>query len=497
MGKITISGTGDGDYNCDGKDDQVQINQALKAAVNENASSVYLEGPCTYRISDQVLYSGSVILEGDSDAVLTVSTSSLWPAMKSMIAQVSPKEATKGKLTLRGFQIDGQADALNSKFAASKGKKELRGDGLYNFVYVFYDDVEIYNMYLHDSLGDGLRIKYSKNIKFHDNRVYKLGHDVVFAIRCNNVDVSNNNVRTMTNSAARTWNTNHVKIHDNYIWTVYGSDSGGPGLQIQYGREAAVNNVMDDLEIYRNVFYNTYGPGIALVGYLNGGGAYAKPEACNVHIHNNSFTGCGTHPTSLYGAGIVTSGFHNTLIENNVFDGNYNAAVALQYSVGVKSPGAGYVTRVRKNIIVNTKLRKGTPTGTGNGVANNLPGTHSFVLENNCFYNNAGGDYKNTKGAASDIHADPLFADPEKNDYHLKSTSGRWNGEAWVIDSITSPCLFENFELGMYDGTAEASRYPGSVVPEVKLAFLILECTEAELIKLKESYPERTILRRL
>lgn len=493
---ILVSGNGDGDYNCKGKDDQVQINNALKAAANDSIASVYLKGPFTYKISDTIRYSGSIILEGDSTAVLSPHTDVLWSAMKPMIGQINPKESTKGKLIIRGFEIDGRAEELNKIHAASKGKKELRGDGFYNMVYVFYDDVEIYNMFLHNSLGDGLRIKYSKNVKFHHNRVYKLGHDVLFAIKCDNVEFWKNNVRTMTNSAARLWNSNHGKIHDNTIWTVYGSDSGGPGLQIQYGRESTINNIMDDIEIYNNKFQDTYGPGISLIGYLNGGSAYAKSEASNVHIHHNSFVGCGTHPTSLYGAGIVTSGFHNTLIENNVFDGNYNAAIALQHSVGVKSPGSGYVIRVRKNIIVNTKLRKGTPSGTGNGVANNLPETHSFVLENNCFFNNAGGDYRNTKGAASDLHINPLFADPDNYDYHLRSEGGRWNGETWVLDNVTSPCIFKEHELGMYDGTNEASIYPYSVIPESKRAFLLLNCSESEILELIEKYPEIMLLRR-
>ena len=59
----------------------------------------------------------------------------------------------------------------------------MRGDGFDNLVMLYYDDIEVCNMYLHDSLGDGLRVKYSQNVKFHDNRIYMLGHDGLYAIK--------------------------------------------------------------------------------------------------------------------------------------------------------------------------------------------------------------------------------------------------------------------------------------------------------------------------
>lgn len=42
-----------------------------------------------------------------------------------------------------------------------------------------------------------------------------------------------------------------------------------------------------------------------------------------------------------------------------------------------------------------------------------------------------------------EISTDPLFANPDNDDYHLKSTAGRWspNTQSWVKDSNTSPVL--------------------------------------------------------
>ena len=103
-----------------------------------------------------------------------------------------------------------------------------------------------------------------------------------------------------------------------------------------------------------------------------------------------------------------------------------------------------------------------------------------------------------TLGGTGNIGTDPCFAElgywepngiPDYNDdywfkhrvwfdgdYHLKSQGGRWepNGEAWVIDEVTSPCIdagdpmspigpepFPNggiINMGAYGGMAEASK---------------------------------------
>ncbi len=76
------------------------------------------------------------------------------------------------------------------------------------------------------------------------------------------------------------------------------------------------------------------------------------------------------------------------------------------------------------------------------------------------------------------IDADPLFANPDNGDYHLKSEVGRWdpNCQSWVLDDVTSPCIDAGdpnshvsdepvpnggiINMGAYGGTAEASKSP-------------------------------------
>ena len=71
---------------------------------------------------------------------------------------------------------------------------------------------------------------------------------------------------------------------------------------------------------------------------------------------------------------------------------------------------------------------------------------------------------------------DPLFADPEARDYHLQSTSGRWDDQTrtWLQDAELSPCIDagdpgldcplepaphgQRLNLGAFGGTSQASR---------------------------------------
>ncbi|WP_410507683.1 right-handed parallel beta-helix repeat-containing protein [Methanosarcina hadiensis] len=415
--KVYVAWDGSGDFNCDGTDDQVEINKALAyVAGNPEYTTVYLKGPHTYVISDKIRIGGDTTLEGDSTAVIKLKDNADWPHQRPLITQMS--SSGNNNITITGFEIDGNYEGNAEK---------KRGDGYYNLIhFINCDNIHICNMYMHDSHGDGLRIKDGKNIEFHDNRIYKLGHDGLYAIDSQNIEAWNNNVRCKTNSALRIWNSNHVKFHDNTIYTEFEDDAGGPGIQIQYIR-ASRAQPMNDIEVYNNTIYDTYGPGIWLIAF---GEPYAKSEAQNVRIHNNTFYGCGTHQTYDWLGGIVTSGFYDTVIENNVFDGNYNAAVVYTYPTGPRynidftptGTDGSYTTIMRNNIITNTLERKYSPEGTGYGVIDNFPETHNFVLENNCVYNNSAGNYKNAS-STTDLYVDPLFADPKKHDYRLKSNS--------------------------------------------------------------------------
>jgi len=429
---IYVVGDGSGDFKCDGKDDHVEINQALKfVAENPGYTTVHLKGPFTYVIDDTLLIGSNTILEGDSSAVIELANHAGWPTMKPLIQQM--RSSGNDNITVRGFEVNGNY-AGNSEI--------VLGKGYYNIMFFTYcNNVKVYNMYMHDGNGDGLRVNQGKNVRFYNNTIYKLGHDGMFAIRSENIEAWNNKITCRTNSGLRAWDSNKVKLHDNFIDSFYHWSAGGPGIQI----EKSSGN-MDSIEIYNNSIHNTYGPGIWI--YNHDTSSATQDQARNIHIHHNIFYSTGTNPSINWVGGIVASGFHDTLIESNVFDGAYNAAVIHMFAP-YHTPKGGFATIVRNNIIVNTQKRTKDLSGTGYAVINSLPETHNFVLENNCLYNNTGGNYKNADSITS-VYANPLFADPKNHDYHLQSTAGRWNVITWVKDKVSSPCIDAGYRYSDY-----------------------------------------------
>ncbi|HET8687999.1 MAG TPA: right-handed parallel beta-helix repeat-containing protein, partial [Methanosarcina sp.] len=250
---VYVAGDGSGDFNCDGKDDHVQINQALKfVADNSKYTTVHLKGPFTYVIDDTLLIGSDTILEGDSTAVIKLANNAGWKTMKPLIQQMN--SAGNNNIVVRGFEVNVNHDG-NSKI--SKGK------GYYNIMYFTHcNNVKVYNMYMHDGHGDGVRIKYGENIQLYNNKVSKLGHDGFFVSECKNVEVWSNNIVCRTNSGIRIWNSNKVKVHDNVIDSLYYRCTGGPGIQIEKSA-----GIMDSIEIYNNILHDTYGPGIWLFNY--------------------------------------------------------------------------------------------------------------------------------------------------------------------------------------------------------------------------------------
>lgn len=406
---IYVAGDGSGDFNCDGSDDQVEINKALEyVAENPQYSTVCLKGPGTYVISDSIFIGSNTVLEGNSTAVIKLANNAGWPSMKPLIQQRD--SSGNSNITVKGFEINVNYPGNNHI---------TLGRGYYNVMHFKNcTNVEVSNMYMHHGTGDGLRIENSSDIKFYNNKIYKLGHDGLYAINCLNLEAWNNRITCRTDSGLRAWDSNRVKFHDNIINSFYHWSAGGPGIQIEKSK-----GIVNDVEIYNNTIYDTYGPGIWLLGY---GESYPKKEARNVHIHNNIFYNTGTNPSIDWVGGVITSGFYDTLIENNVFDGVYHAAVIHMApdlpDIDISPQVKGYTTIVRNNIIVNTQKRSKDSNGTGYAIINYLPEISSFVLENNCLYKNEGGNYKNAN-SSTDLYADPLFVNQKGHDYRLKPTS--------------------------------------------------------------------------
>lgn len=387
---LYVTANGSGDFNCDGIDDQVEINKALAyVAENPQFTTVYLKGNTTYIISDSILIGNNTILEGDSSAVLKLEDKAGWPVEKPVITQID--SSGNHDITIKGFEIDGNHD---------KNSDKARGKGYYNLIHFLEsEDINVHNMYMHDSHGDGLKATRCSKIQFYNNKVYKLGHDALYVVYSSNVEAWNNKITCRTNSGLRVYNSNHVKFYNN---TINSEGEGGAGIQVQ---KEGSSIIMDDIDIYNNLLYETNAAGIWVTGY---GAKYSKDTAKDIYIHHNKFYKTGINQGADWAGGIVLNGFQNTLIENNLFDGCYGAAIAHKRVKAFSAPESGYTTLVKNNIIINTKSSHAA--GKGYAIFNKLNNTHSFILENNCLSNNAGGNYLYAN-STSDVNVDKGYVE--------------------------------------------------------------------------------------
>ncbi|WP_410509919.1 PGF-pre-PGF domain-containing protein [Methanosarcina hadiensis] len=428
---VYVAGDGSGDFNCSGDNDHVQINEALTyVAENAEYTTVHLKGPFTYVIDDTLQISSNTILEGDSSATIKLAKNAGWSSVKPLVKE---KSSGSHNITIRGFTIDGNRE---------ENTNVVSGDGYYNLIHLSdCQNISVYNMYLTNNHGDGLRADNCSSIKFYDNEAYLLGHDVLYAIICSDVVACNNTITCRTNSGLRLYNTNHASLYNN---TITSRGSGGAGIEIQ---KDGSYFTMDDIEIYNNIIYNTALSGILVFG----SGNYSNSSA-NVHIHHNQVYDTGTDSNSEVVGGILSEGF-NGLIENNVVDGAYGCGIVQKEAYYLSHDGSGYVVTVKNNIVTNT--RKSVAGAEGYGICNKLTDSHSFVTQNNSFYNNSGGNYEGVNASAWDITEDPQYADRDNHDYHLKSKVGRWNGSNWVNDNISSPCIDTGDPLSDYSNEPE------------------------------------------
>lgn len=475
---VFVSGDGTGDFNTDGTHDQVEINQALDfVASHSDYTSVYLKGGNIYWIDEPIYISSNTILEGDSTAIIKLVNNANWETkFKSMIMQkgatfaIALEDTTNAvhDITIRGFEIDGNRS----------NQDEPSGHSYYNMIKLqSCYNITIHNMYMHDNLADIVNIKsgiygYNVNFKMYNNRVHASGHDGVYIGECDNFEIYDNVfTNNRTDAHIRAQACNHFKVYNNICGNSPNATktSGGIGVDVQVYGDTPLN----DVEIYNNYIYG-YGsfPGIWLWQLKKGGDLNTHRD---VYIHHNIIE-------NAQGAGIAIYGFNNTIIENNVIEHNGkgtntaytdNVLIGKQsgitfYKGGNKNKIKGYTTIVRNNIIGNNAAY---------GIENRKPHLHKFIIEYNCLYNNAKGNYKHTS-SHTDIYVYPDYAcdNPTEKDgrisytynilsqkwaeaeeqgnargdlggkeakqvFHLQSETGRWEGSQWMSDDVTSFCI--------------------------------------------------------
>lgn len=349
--------------------------------------------------------SGSEVM-GNKNTVLKLMAKASPTVFKPLVPIFGNKGKEINNISFHGFVIDGN----------SSKQSVVHGKGYHNaFYFTNGSGIDIHNMILKNSQGDGARFKGCEKIDMSGCVIDKIGHDAMYALNCDTVNYFGNTVSLRTNSGVRTANSNHVKVFDNLI---KGSDNwwaGNPGCQVDHYDFT----VVDDVEIYNNVFYKTYGAAFWLNNY---GEASSDLSICkNYRIHDNLLVECGLNPGIDYVGGLMWSGVDNIQFEYNTIVDCYRYGIAghVGSSVwGTRPKGKGYVLNAKNNIVTGTKLgRFNNGIKNGFGIANTMFVTHSINSEGNRIWNNAGGNYLNVVSETDSEEAVTL-----DEDYHTIET---------------------------------------------------------------------------
>lgn len=255
-------------------------------------------------------------------------------------------------------------------------------------------------------------------------------------------------------------------IDDNWA----NSDHGG-GLYL-FGNILVENNIISN---------NRVG---VLAGYGWGGGAIFLETGSDMAISRNNIYVNNMAPT--YAGGVFADEAATLMMSHDLVIRNYTQSA---------SHGGGGIAVDRRwdgeasHLILNhctVAYNYSTQGSSGNGIY--VDQLSSAMIENSIFYSN-GGDFtvagnstfnmtysisEDVISGAGNLQDDPLFADPDMDDFHLKSISGRYENGSWVTDDEHSPAIdaghpdapFEmesapnggRANLGCYGNTPEASR---------------------------------------
>jgi len=222
----------------------------------------------------------------------------------------------------------------------------------------------------------------------------------------------------------------------------------------------------------------TYGGGIS---------EWGQDSNSSPSVSNCTFSGNSAHS----GGGVFSSA--SPMLANCVFNGNlaeygggmYKASgssvlrnCTFARNSANKSGGGIYVSRSKRLMAANCTFEgNSAPKGKAIACDSGSPREPGNVELTGCILWDGGEEIRNRDGSVikvgysdvyegeagaydpfegviwgpANIDADPLFADPNNADYHLKSQGGRWtsassvepdaNEGRWTKDDVTSPCI--------------------------------------------------------
>ncbi|HWQ73655.1 MAG TPA: right-handed parallel beta-helix repeat-containing protein [Desulfitobacteriaceae bacterium] len=267
---VTVAGDGSGDYNCDGKADDVQINQALEFAAQNPGTTVHLKGPFTYDISDSLRIGSNTVLEGDSGTKIKLAKGlPVWGGRESSIAEKKAMIMIRGSsasdVTIRNIIVDGSQSDYYSGVRL--------GTSCYNMATLIgVDGLTIQNVTFQNGTNDAMLISKSSSVVIDSVTVNKCGHDGIYAYHVNGITVKNCNFINRTNSSVRFDSVTDGVMKNNECTT---SGGGYAGLELQ--------GTLKNIEASGNYFHDLPAPAVV---HLN-------TKETNVNIHDNRIENCG------------------------------------------------------------------------------------------------------------------------------------------------------------------------------------------------------------
>ena len=267
---VTVAGDGSGDFNCDGKDDHVQINQALESAANNPGTTVHLKGPFTYVIGDSLLIGSDTTLEGDSGVTIKLAKGlPVWGGRESSIAEKKAMLMIRGSsasnVAIRSLTVDGSQSDYYSGVRL--------GTSCYNMATIVNcNGLTIQSVTFQNGCNDAMLISKSSNVMINTVTVNKCGHDGVYAYHVNGITVKNSKFINRTNSSVRFDSVTDGVMTNNECTT---SGGGYAGLELQ--------GTLKNIEASGNYFHDLSAPAIV---HLN-------TKETNVNIHDNRIENCG------------------------------------------------------------------------------------------------------------------------------------------------------------------------------------------------------------
>lgn len=382
---ISSATDGTGDYIADGSGDQDVINNAL---LNNQGNEIHLVGPFSYDLESTVRIGSNTIFSGDPTAILRLNDSCMWASGVPVIGQIGGTGTITTNVEICGFQID--CNEKNLVHIGVGDPERKWGKGYYNAIGIqgqstnHASGINIHNLKIYNSMGDGPRLTYCTDIIVRDCEMWNLGHCSVFCVDSTNIKVYNNNIQAITCSGIRVDHCQDWDIYSNNIrdWTgtTHAVKSGEYGVQVGMQPESFGHTTLTkNGRIFDNTI-NVGGSGIQIEDYLQSAGT--TPQ--NVEIYNNAIRGGSTGAN--YFAGITIYSWGNGLtIRKNTIGGSARAGI-----LGYSAIASGVTVLVKDNNIINT-IKAGSDGGYG--FWNKVPTQMTIVAENNYLYGNIAGKY--------------------------------------------------------------------------------------------------------